>query len=110
MDALRLSEARWRTIVNSAVDGIIVIDARGRIVVSWDEVAGGTRMAVLRELRRDADRVSFGDAVTLAAQGPAVYPVVASTASGLVAVWTAGSGESATIAVRTLEKGTVPIS
>ena len=27
-----------------------------------------------------------------------------------LAVWTAGSGESATIAVRTLEKGTVPIS
>jgi len=30
-DRLRASEARWRSILESAVDGIIVIDARGRI-------------------------------------------------------------------------------
>jgi PAS domain S-box-containing protein len=30
-DALGASEARWRAIINSAVDGIIVIDAHGRI-------------------------------------------------------------------------------
>lgn len=29
--ALRVSELRWRSIVESAVDGIVVIDARGRI-------------------------------------------------------------------------------
>jgi two-component system, LuxR family, sensor kinase FixL len=28
---LRSSEARWRTIIESAVDGIVVIDARGRV-------------------------------------------------------------------------------
>jgi two-component system sensor kinase FixL len=33
VDTLRLSDARWRTIINSAVDGIIVIDSRGRIEV-----------------------------------------------------------------------------
>ena len=33
VEALRLSDARWRTIINSAVDGIIVIDSRGRIEV-----------------------------------------------------------------------------
>ncbi|HJU43313.1 MAG TPA: PAS domain S-box protein, partial [Vicinamibacterales bacterium] len=33
VDALRLSEARWRAVIDSAVDGIIVIDARGRIEV-----------------------------------------------------------------------------
>jgi PAS domain S-box-containing protein len=32
-EALRLADARWRTIVNSTVDGIIVIDSRGRIEV-----------------------------------------------------------------------------
>src|SRR5919204_2000356 len=30
-ERLRTSEARWRSVVESAVDGIIVIDARGRI-------------------------------------------------------------------------------
>jgi two-component system sensor kinase FixL len=30
-DRLRASEARWRSIVESAVDGIVVIDGRGRI-------------------------------------------------------------------------------
>ena len=28
---LRTGEARWRSIIQSAVDGIIVIDAKGRI-------------------------------------------------------------------------------
>jgi two-component system sensor kinase FixL len=30
-ERLRQSEARWRTVIESAVDGIVVIDARGRI-------------------------------------------------------------------------------
>ena len=29
--ALRASEARWRSVIESAVDGIVIIDARGRI-------------------------------------------------------------------------------
>jgi hypothetical protein len=81
----------------------IVLDGRGRVVVAWDESVSGQRTALMRELRREAgDRVAFGEPVTLAPQGPAVYPVLAATGSGLVAVWTAGSGESSTIAVRTL--------
>src|SRR5436190_6154210 len=31
IDGLRLSDARWRAVVDAAVDGIIVIDSRGRI-------------------------------------------------------------------------------
>jgi two-component system sensor kinase FixL len=31
IDALRLSDARWRAVIDAAVDGIIVIDSRGRI-------------------------------------------------------------------------------
>lgn len=33
VDALRISDARWRAVINAAVDGIVVIDARGRIEV-----------------------------------------------------------------------------
>ena len=33
VDALRMSDARWRAVIDAAVDGIIVIDARGRIEV-----------------------------------------------------------------------------
>jgi two-component system sensor kinase FixL len=33
VEALRLSDARWRAVIDAAVDGIIVIDARGRIEV-----------------------------------------------------------------------------
>ncbi len=31
VDTLRVSDARWRAVIDAAVDGIIVIDARGRI-------------------------------------------------------------------------------
>ena len=31
IDALRLSDARWRAVIDAAVDGIVVIDSRGRI-------------------------------------------------------------------------------
>ena len=31
IEALRLSDARWRAVVDAAVDGIVVIDSRGRI-------------------------------------------------------------------------------
>lgn len=33
VDSSRLSDARWRAVIDSAVDGIIVIDSRGRIEV-----------------------------------------------------------------------------
>lgn len=31
MDTLRLADARWRAVIDAAVDGIVVIDSRGRI-------------------------------------------------------------------------------
>jgi two-component system, LuxR family, sensor kinase FixL len=31
VDALRMADARWRAVIDAAVDGIIVIDSRGRI-------------------------------------------------------------------------------
>ena len=80
----------------------IAIDARGRIVVAWDEAVNGQRVAAMREVRHSSSGVSFGEPRMLAAQGPAVYPVLAATSSGFVAAWTAGTGESSAIAVRAL--------
>jgi hypothetical protein len=80
----------------------IAIDARGRIVVAWDEAVNGQRVAAMREVRHSSSGFSFGEPRMLASQGPAVYPVIAATGSGLVAAWTAGTGESSAIAVRAL--------
>jgi hypothetical protein len=73
----------------------IVADARGRIVIAWDETVDGRRVAAARELRLDRNReVSFGEPIVLAPNGAATYPVLASTASGLVAVWSTGGDRS----------------
>ena len=81
----------------------IAIDGGGRIVVAWDEAVNGRRMAAMREIRRSADaKVSFGEPIVLSTQGPAVYPIAATASGGLVAAWTAGTGESSTINVRLL--------
>ena len=44
----------------------------------------------------------FGDIVMLSPKGDAVYPVLAATDAGLVAVWTTG-GDPTRIEVRTLQ-------
>ena len=73
----------------------IVVDARGRIVIAWDETVNGRRVAAARELRLDRNReASFGDPIVLAPDGPATYPVLASTANGLIAVWSTGGDQS----------------
>jgi hypothetical protein len=44
--------------------------------------------------------VTWGEIVTLADAVPAVYPVVATTTGGVVAVWTQGRGHDSFIGVR----------
>ncbi len=76
----------------------IVVGAGGRVVVAWDEVVNGERLASLRHVQRSGDgTVTFGDVVTIARD--ATYPVLAATDRGLVAVWTQ-LGEASTIGVR----------
>lgn len=73
----------------------IVVGPTGRIFVAWDESVDGRRVAAARELRlRTGGVPAFGDIVTLSPNGPALYPVLAATEKGLVAVWTAGSDQS----------------
>jgi hypothetical protein len=73
----------------------IVVDRKGRTFVAWDESVNDGRIAALREIRVPADAApTFGDVVTLSAGGPALYPVLAATDKGLVAVWTAAGDPS----------------
>ena len=81
----------------------IVVDSSGRVVVAWDELVNGRRVATAREVKRQADgTASFGEPIDLAPGESAVYPVLAATADALVAVWTSGSGEQSTVRARTL--------
>lgn len=77
----------------------IAVGRGGRLVVAWDEAIGGRRVAAARELTPGPDRVDFGPVVTLADEGPAMYPVLASTDAGILAVWTTG-GDASVIRTR----------
>jgi hypothetical protein len=81
----------------------IVVDRTGRVVVAWDENLKGQRVAAARELKIGSNQaVSFGGVVTLAPEGPAMYPVLAATDRGLVAVWTTG-GEASVVRARAVD-------
>ena len=63
VDALRISDARWRAVIDAAVDGIIVIDSRGRIEAfnhAAEQMFGYTEAEVLgqnvRMLMPEPDR------------------------------------------------------
>jgi hypothetical protein len=80
----------------------LVVDRKQRIVVAWDEVVAGQRVAAARELIVKADgRVELAPIVTLSADGPATYPAIAATEQGLLAVWASG-GNASVIRTRTL--------
>jgi hypothetical protein len=78
----------------------IVVSDTGRIVIAWDETVNGQRVAALRELKAGA-QPTFGEVVTLDTAGPAIYPALAATTAGLVAVWTAG-GDVSRVQSRTI--------
>ena len=52
----------------------IVVDRRGRIVVAWDELLNGQRLAAAREVSKSGQRVNFGPVITLSPGKPATYP------------------------------------
>jgi hypothetical protein len=79
----------------------IVVDRAGRIVVAWDEVVDGQRVSVAREVKTGSGDAAFGPVVKLAPDGPAMYPVLAATSTGILSVWTTG-GEASSIRVRTI--------
>jgi hypothetical protein len=76
----------------------LVSDRAGRLLVAWDEVVKGQRVSAVREVKVGGATPSFGPIVTLAPQGPAMYPGIAASDRGLVAVWTTGSEPSRVVA------------
>ena len=81
----------------------IAVDGAGRVVVAWDELIDGRRIASAREVKVQSNgTATFGDPIDLAPGESAVYPVLAATDRSLVAVWTTGSGEQSTVHARTL--------
>lgn len=79
----------------------IASDAKGRMMIAWDEVIGGVRTAAARSVSIEAKRVAFGDVVKLA-EGASTYPVLAPTAHGWFAVWSTG-GPASTVRGRLLQ-------
>jgi len=79
----------------------IAIDARGRVMVAWDEVVHGTRTAAAREVKHSGNRVDFSPIRTLDETSSAMYPVLTATANGWIAVWTTG-GTASTVRARLL--------
>jgi hypothetical protein len=82
----------------------IVVDVRGQVTVAWDELINGKRVAAARRLSH-ADSAPSGAAAPLVLAGAesAMYPVLAETTDGLVAVWTAGLPSKSVIGIRTLK-------
>ena len=65
----------------------IVVVRRGRIVVAWDELLNGQRLAAAREVSKPGQRVGFWPVITLSPGKPATYPVLAAPA---LASWRSG--------------------
>ena len=80
----------------------IVVDAKGRMMVAWDEFTDGMRAALAREVTVAQGRpVEFGPVVRITPAGASTYPVLAATAAGILAVWSTG-GDAPSIAARTI--------
>ena len=75
----------------------IALAGDGRIVIAWDELAGGRRTAAAREVKtRGEGAPTFGPIMKIGTGQPATHPVLASTDQGLLAVWTVGDVEEKT--------------
>ncbi len=78
----------------------LAITASGRVVVAWDELLDGRRVAAMREITSAAaGSTGFGAVVTLAPTGSASHPVLAAVPGGIVAAWSTG-GEVSRVETR----------
>jgi hypothetical protein len=80
----------------------LAITGDGRVVAAWEERVAGRRVAAARVIATEGARDRFGPIVTLSADEPGIYPVLAASGAGLVAVWATG-GERSVVKVRSLD-------
>ncbi|MGE0360978.1 MAG: methyltransferase domain-containing protein [Vicinamibacterales bacterium] len=82
----------------------VIEDAHGRVVVAWDEVLDGVRIAAFVTGEPTSDgAVRFGRPQRLVpGAGPTLYPVLAAVGDEVVAVFTAGAPSASTIRVARL--------
>jgi hypothetical protein len=67
----------------------------GTLVVAWDELIEGRRVAAVRRVIRAAGAApAFGEAVQLSPEGNASHPVLATSSAGVFAAWTSGGDDS----------------
>jgi hypothetical protein len=79
----------------------IAVDGRGRVAIAWDEIVEGRRAAVVREMKGlDGQTPKPGPVVMLSTDRAALYPVLAATSKGFLAVWTSGASGSSVIGTR----------
>jgi hypothetical protein len=80
----------------------LIVRADGTLVVGWDELIDGARVAAVRTIApRGEASPRFGDPVRLATTGGANHPVLASTDGGVLAAWMTG-GEDSRVQLRYL--------
>ena len=79
----------------TSINPQIAVDAKGRLLIAWDEVINGVRTAAGRHASSRNGGVEFGDLVRFG-EGAGTYPVVAATSRGWVAAWSTG-GPASTI-------------
>jgi hypothetical protein len=80
----------------------VVVSPAGRIFVAWDETFDGRRVAAFRELRPRRQGEPLLGEITVLSKDPALYPVLAATDTGLVAVWSTG-GDPSRVEVRVIQ-------
>ena len=73
----------------------LALDARGRIVVSWDELVNGRRIVAARlGTVSAAGDVTFGPHEILNERGHGVYPAITTAGDATIVAWTAGGSDS----------------
>ena len=73
----------------------LALESTGALVVAWDELIDGRRVAAVRRLTVEAGGApAFGAITTLPAQTNATHPVIAATSAGVLAAWATGGDDS----------------